>query len=306
MVLKIDKARMGTRSFIIIKIRKSTTENRRRKQRTGKTEKIKINLDSCLKQFCLMQYNRCDGYIEGIGKEILNFLRKVVEENRWEEFVEKCRKIKSNLNEERSDREWLEILQIERLFISILMVETDVEYAEFKTAYVKDNDKDMYKYVGREWGYQNTVDRDLFEKITHSPETLQKVVNSTKSNSSYTGSRILDMIMNNQVHKTIFCDKEWPSETDFCEYGYLIDCTTKEFLIYSTSRRSDESKAKDTDEEDDETVSTVNPLSFLNAIDLSGRFSIDNLPSDKVFFKKWDILYWQNKKLKQTTQIFFN
>ena len=147
------------------------------------------------------------------------------------------------------------------------MEKTDIKLAEIKTAYVKDSDKDMYKYVGREWGYQNTVDRDIFEKITHSPETLQKVVNSTKSNSCYTSYRILDMIMNNQVAKAPFYDKKWPCNGLYCEYGYLIDCTTKEFLIYSTSRRSDESKAKDTDEEDDKTVSTVNPLSFLNAID---------------------------------------
>ena len=191
-----------------------------------------------------------------------------MEENRWEEFCEKCRKLKSDLNEKQSDEECSEIQDVERFFLKIFMEKTDIKFAEIKTAYVKDNDdKDMYKYVGREWGYQNTVDRDIFEKITHSPETLQKVVNSTKSNSCYTSYRILDMIMNNQVAKAPFYDKKWPCNGLYCEYGYLIDCTTKEFLIYSTSRRSDESKAKDTDEEDDKTVSTVNPLSFLNAID---------------------------------------
>ena len=286
---------MGTRSFIIIKIRKSITENRLRKKRSGKTEKIKINLDSCLNQFSLMQYNQYDGHINYMGKEILKFLRKIMEENRWEEFVQKCKKIKNNLNEKRNDNEWSEMELVNDIAEPILRDSINVAFSKIKTAYTKDDDKDMYMHIERDWRYPPEIKTDLFDKITHSPETLQKVINSTKSYNRNTGSGILDMIMNNQLHKSDFCDKDWPSDCISCEYGYLIDCTTKEFLIYSTSRRSYESKVKDTDEEDDDELSTEDPISFLNPITLVGRLSLDKLPSNKEFFKMWDNVYWKRR-----------
>lgn len=280
---------MGTNSFIIIKVEKPLTENRRKKQRAGKTEDIKINLNTYLNQFCLLLYNQIGGCIDGIGIEILKFLRKITEENKWEEFCEKCKKLKNDFNHEKSDEERNKTRILKEFVDRVLREKNDFEFSKIKTNYVKDDNKDIYKYIGTDGSrYPDEIDRELFEKITRSPETLQKVAYSSHLYSRYRGAKILDMIMTNQVDKTNFCDKEWPCDMFFCEYGYIIDCTNKEFLIYSIRRREDESKAEDTDEEDDdkeEEISEANSLSFLNTIPLCGRFSIDKREKKLIHFQ---------------------
>ena len=235
---------MGTRNFIIIKLRNLTGLSKRQ-----------------LKEFCLMQYCQWDGYPEGQGVTILNFLRKIIKENRWEEFCDKCSKLEKDSTEGPSDEE----------FDFLNPVKDDDEHValeKIKKAFVKDDDKDVY--IAEEWRYgcELSVKRSLFEELTSSPETLQRRINYMKAFSRDTGAKMLDLIMNDQVHEVVFCGADWPSDSVFCEWGYLIDCTTKELLVYSTWRREKEEE---------------NPLSFLNAIPLVGRFKIDDLPSDEEF-----------------------
>ena len=139
---------------------------------------------------------------------------------------------------------------------------------KIKKAFVKQEDKDVY--IAEDWGFEEdfAVKRSVFEELTASNETLQKRINYMRAHSRDTGAKMLYLIMNNQVHEVGFCDEEWPSDRIFCEWGYLIDCTTKELLVYSNWKGEKEEE---------------NPLSFLNAIPLVIRFKIDDLPSDEAF-----------------------
>ena len=241
---------MGTRNFMIIKLQNLTGLSKRQ-----------------LKEFCLMQYCQWDGYPEGQGVTILNFLRKIMKENRWEEFCEKCSKLERDLTKGPSYEE----------YDFLIPVQDDDEHValdKIKTTFVKDKDKEKDVYIAGKWGYKENfaVTRSVFEELTSSPETLKRKINYMKAHSGETGAKMLDLIMNDQVREVVFCEEDWPSNSVFCEWGYLIDCTTKELLVYSIKI-----------EEKEEEKYQENPLSFLNAIPLVGRFKIDDLPSDEKF-----------------------
>lgn len=125
---------------------------------------------------------------------------------------------------------------------------------------------------------EQSVKRSLFEELTASPETLQRRISYMKAHSGDTGAKILFMIMNQQVHEVDFCGVDFISSRDCCHWGYLIDCTTKELLVYSTLKNSSDEKQDKHDEK--------NPPSFIDAIPLVGRFKIDDLPSNEEFCSK--------------------
>lgn len=254
---------MGTRNFLIIKLRNLTGLSKHQ-----------------LREFCLMQYCQWDGYPKGQGLIILKFLRNILEENRWQEFCDKCSKLEIDLTEGPRDGEsnFLEPIKDD-------YEETALE--KIKTAFVKDDKK--YEYIAKKWGYKKNlaVTIRLFEEITASPDILKGRINYMKAHSRDTGAQMLSLIMNDQVHEVVFCEKEWPSNYIFCEWGYLIDCTNKQLLVYSTLRippeeANDEENNISSDEKQQD-MDEENPLSFMNAIPLIGRFNIDNLPSDEEF-----------------------
>jgi hypothetical protein len=96
-----------------------------------------------------------------------------------------------------------------------------------------------------------------------------------KAYSRYTGAEILDLVINDQVHAVDFCG----DDLGWYFWGYVIDCTTKELLVY-TQCRLKEKQAKQ--------YGRGNPLDFMRSIPLVGRFNIDDLPSDEEFCKKFE------------------
>ena len=242
---------MGTKSFLIIKLQNLTGLSKQQ-----------------LKEFCLMQFCNWDGYPEGQGVTILNVLRKIMKENRWIEFFCKCIKLERDLTEGPSNEEYYFLDPVKN-------DDEHVALEKIKKAFVKDDDKDVYIAENWENNKNFSVTRSVFEKHTATPETLKRRINYMKAHSGETGARILFMIMNEQVHEVDFCGVDFISSRDFCDWGYLIDCTTKELLVYSTWKNSSKENQDKQDEE--------NPLSFIDAIPLVGRFKIDDLPSNEEF-----------------------
>lgn len=242
---------MGTDCFIIVKTR----------HLTGFRKRI-------LREFGLMQHCQCDGYPDGQGVDILKFLRKIMEENRWEEFCEKFSKLELDLTDGPKYEE----------FDFLGEVKYDDEHVameKIKKAFVKDDNKD--EYIAEKWrnGYETTVSRSVFEELTASPEILKRRINYMKMYSRYTGAEILDLVMNDQVHAVDFCG----DSLEWYLWGYVIDCTTKELLVY-TQYRLKEMQAN--------LYGRGNPLDFMRSIPLVGRFNIDDLPSDEEFCKKFE------------------
>lgn len=241
---------MGTDCFIIVKTRNLTGFRKR-----------------ILREFGLMQHCQCAGYPDGKGVDILKFLRKIIEENRWEEFCEKFSKLELDLTEGPEYEE----------FDFLGPVKDDDEHValeKIKKAFVKDVKDKRDVYIAKKW---TTVSRSVFEEITASPEILKRRINYMKVYSRYTGAEILDLVMNDQVHAVAFCG----DRLDLYLWGYVIDCTTKQLLVY-TQDRLKKIQAKLYDGE--------NPLGFMGSIPLVGRFNIDDLPSDEEFCKKLEII----------------
>ena len=131
-----------------------------------------------------MQYCQWDGYPEGQGLTILNFLRKILKENRWEEFCDKCSRLERDTTEGPSNEEYY--------FLD--PVKDDNEYLaleKIKKAFVKHEDKDVYIDEKWEWGRNFAVKISLFEELTASPETLQRRINYLKAHSRDTGAKML-------------------------------------------------------------------------------------------------------------------
>lgn len=204
---------MGTRNFIFIKLQQLTGLDKRQ-----------------LKEFCLMQYCQYDGYPAGQGLVILKFLRELVRDNKWDEFCAKCKTLNQDVTSGPTDEEFY-------LLSSILYVDdVNVALEKIKRAFVCVDNVFVakYEYVAKEWSFsRKIISKDLFEAITASPESLKEHINYVKAHSCSTGAKILDLIMTDQIKNVVYCDKDWPSNSLFCEWGYLIDITTKELLVYS-------------------------------------------------------------------------
>ena len=254
---------MGERDFIIIKLRNLTGLSKKQ-----------------LKEFCLMQYSQWGAFPERHGIAILKFLRKILKENKWEEFCDKCSKLERDTTKGPSYEE----------YDFLIPVQDDDEHEaleKIKKTFVKDEEKDVY--IAEKWRNKDNfaVTRSVFEEATASSETLKRRINYMKAHSAFTGAKILDLIMNDQVREVVFCDKDWPSNVFQCEWGYLIDCTTKEFLVYSAWAGKKEENGQQIDQSN-EAQAKENPLSFMDAIPLVRRFDIDNLPSDEEFLSKFE------------------
>ena len=84
-----------------------------------------------------MQYSQWGAFPQSHGIAILKFLRKILKENKWEEFCDKCSKIERDLTKRPRSDEY-------DLLTQVLDDDENEALKKIKKAFVKDCDKDVY------------------------------------------------------------------------------------------------------------------------------------------------------------------
>lgn len=188
---------MNTHSFLAIK-----KQNRSNKQATKQS--FKNAADEYIRDnFVVWQYTQYDGFFEGHGVKIWEFLWKFV--NEW-------------TDEQRSD--YVNNLD--------LIQEASDEFANKAEKWYND---ERIRYLGsflkaslksstpKEYDFKNEITKNgkFYEYV---PGTI------------FCGSMIFDIIDTQKGHvKTTFTHSTWPLDAVFCEFGYIVDFDRSELHV---------------------------------------------------------------------------
>lgn len=249
---------MGTESFLLI-----------RSDSVGKSEQ---------QQFKLMQRNIWDGGPRGAGQgqHILEFLRQVESDGRWDEFVCKCDKLEHFADDDpiyQDVRHLENFLHLVREWRPRSRPHTAFVLDGLKRAYAATADKRLGAFQDHP---EYRLSHELLDRVTRSEWDFRTWLGLARSISPETGASILHMIMAGEINKVHFCSTYClRTPKSFSEWGYIIDCAinilsicaNRELLIYSIHGPDRECGGE-------------NPLSAVDgALPLIARYPITDLPS---------------------------
>lgn len=211
---------MGTRNAIIVAKKKPPTS-------------IKT-AEEFLSFFVLYMYSQWDGYIASAGKEMYQFLKKIIEkEGEYDKFKQHL----LNYNGTLSDQEQEEISdRVDALHASKFQ---EIDETNIKML------KELAWYKLASFGNSIENAKSIFEeekklgKVWNSPEEMLYEFQTTRySLTGDCGASIFNLMYEN-MNKTIptfKCDVDWPTDTLYCEYAYVWNLETDELHILCGSQ----------------------------------------------------------------------